>query len=58
VAKAVAGMGVARRALLVTLAAAMGEATGGRITGRESGAGVMGDGMGEAMGARRAPPSS
>jgi hypothetical protein len=39
-------MGVARRALLVTLA--MGEATGGRITGRESGAGVMG----EAMGAR------
>jgi hypothetical protein len=30
----------------VTLA--MGEATGGRITGRESGAGVMG----EAMGAR------
>ena len=42
VAKAVAGVGVVRRALLVALATAMGEATGGLITGRESGAGVMG----------------
>ena len=39
-AKAVGG--VVRRALLLPLEAAMGEATGGRITGRESGAGVMG----------------
>ena len=46
-AKAVAGAGVARRAVLVTLAAAMGEATGGRITGRESGAGVMGEATGD-----------
>ena len=40
-ARAVGELDVVRRALLVALAVAIGEATGGRITGRESGAGVI-----------------